>query len=394
MAFSLALIIILGLLSDHLFRRIRLPGLVGMLLVGVLIGPYVFDIMDPALMAVSSDFRMIALVVILLRAGLKIKKDTLNRVGKTALLMSAVPSLLEGSTIALTAPLFLRISPVEAAIMGFTVAAVSPAVVVPSMIGFIEKRKGTDKGIPTLVLASSSMDNAFVIVVFSMFLGMYQGTGVNPLLSLLEIPVSIVLGAAIGAASGFVLYWLFRRYRPRATKKGMIVIGAAVLLTWLEQKLEVFVPVSALLGVMAMGFVILEKSESIAHAISGKLGKIWVFAEILLFVLVGAQVNIHVAWEAGAAGAAIILTGLLARSVGTYISVLWAGLDKKERLFCVISYIPKATVQAAIGDIPLSMGVASGEVILAVAVLSILLTAPAGALAIEMAGRKFLKKEH
>lgn len=394
MALSLALIIILGMLSDHLFTRIRLPGLVGMLLVGVLLGPYVFDIMDPDLMAVSSDFRMIALVVILLRAGLKIKKDTLNRVGKTALLMSAVPSLLEGSTIALTAPLFLRISPVEAAIMGFTVAAVSPAVVVPSMIGFIEKRKGTDKGIPTLVLASSSMDNAFVIVVFSMFLGMYQGTGVNPLLSLLEIPVSIVLGAAIGAASGFVLYWLFKRYRPRATKKGMIVIGTAVLLTWLEQKLEVFAPVSALLGVMTMGFVLLEKSESIAHAISGKLGKIWVFAEILLFVLVGAQVNIHVAWDAGIAGAAIILTGLLARSVGTYISVLGAGLDKKERLFCVISYIPKATVQAAIGAIPLSMGVASGEVILAVAVLSILLTAPLGALAIETAGRKFLKKEH
>lgn len=392
MALSLALIIILGMLSDHLFTRIRLPGLIGMLLVGVLMGPYVLNVMDPALMAVSSDFRMIALVVILLRAGLKTNKETLNKVGKTALLMSVLPSLMEGSAIALAAPVFLHISPIEAAILGFTVAAVSPAVVVPSMIKFIEKRMGTEKGIPTLILASSSMDNAFVIVVFSMFLGMYQGTGVNPFLSLLEIPVSIVLGAAIGAASGFVLYWLFKRYKPRATKKGMIVIGTAVLLTWLEKKLEVFVPISALLGVMTMGFVLLEKSESIAHAISGKLGKIWIFAEILLFVLVGAQVNIHVAWDAGAAGAAIILAGLAARSVGTYLSVSWSGLKRREKLFCVISYIPKATVQAAIGAIPLAVGVASGEVILAVAVLSILFTAPLGALGIDVAGRKFLSR--
>ncbi len=390
MAFSLAIIILLGLLSDHIFKRLKLPGLVGMLLVGVLLGPYVFNMMDPAMMAVSSDFRMIALIVILLRAGLETRKDTLNRIGKTALLMSSVPAIFEGAVITLIAPGLLGISYLEAAILGSIIAAVSPAVVVPFMIKFIEDKRGTNKGIPTLILAASSVDDVFVIVVFSMLLGMYAGTNTNYFMKLLEIPVSIVLGIGIGVVAGFILYKLFIRYKPRATKKGMTVLGAAVLLTWIEEELKPFLPVSALLGVMTIGFVLLEKSESIAHTISRKLSKIWVFAEILLFVLVGAQVNIHVAWDAGLAGAAVIFIGLVARSIGTYISVMGTDLNLKERLFCVISYIPKATVQAAIGAIPLSAGVKSGDVILAVAVLSILLTAPLGALGIDISGKKFL----
>jgi NhaP-type Na+/H+ or K+/H+ antiporter len=390
LAFSLAIIILLGLLSDHIFKRLKLPGLVGMLLVGVLLGPYVFNMMDPAMMAVSSDFRMIALIVILLRAGLETRKDTLNRIGKTALLMSSVPAIFEGAVITLIAPGLLGISYLEAAILGSIIAAVSPAVVVPFMIKFIEDKRGTNKGIPTLILAASSVDDVFVIVVFSMLLGMYAGTNTNYFMKLLEIPVSIVLGIGIGVVAGFILYKLFIRYKPRATKKGMTVLGAAVLLTWIEEELKPFLPVSALLGVMTIGFVLLEKSESIAHTISRKLSKIWVFAEILLFVLVGAQVNIHVAWDAGLAGAAVIFIGLVARSIGTYISVMGTDLNLKERLFCVISYIPKATVQAAIGAIPLSAGVKSGDVILAVAVLSILLTAPLGALGIDISGKKFL----
>ncbi len=392
MAYSIALIILLGLLSDFIARKLRLPGLVGMLVTGIMLGPYVFNVIDKNLMAVSSDFRMIALVVILLRAGLRTKKDALNKVGKTAVVMSVLPSLMEGSAIALIAPVLLGMTRLEGAILGFTVAAVSPAVVVPSMIKFIEERRGAKKGIPTLILASSALDNAFVIVVFSMFLGMYSKTEGNLFLKLLDIPVSVVLGIGTGLAVGFIIHRLLLRYRPRATKKAMIVIGIAILLMWFEKLIKPFVPFSSLLAVMTTGFVILEKSEPIAHAIAGKLGKIWVFAEILLFVLVGAQVNIGVAWAAGLTGALVVHAGLLARSIGTIAAVAGAGFNLKEKLFCVISYIPKATVQAAIGAIPLEQGVRGGEIILAVAVLSILLTAPLGAVGIEKAG-VLLEKE-
>jgi NhaP-type Na+/H+ or K+/H+ antiporter len=392
MAESLALIVLLGLLADQLFRRLRMPGLIGMLLVGIIMGPYVLDAIDPDVLRVSADFRMVALIVILLRAGLKIRRDTIHKVGMTALWMSFIPSTLEGLAITFAAPMFFEMTRIEAALLGFIVAAVSPAVVVPSMINFMEKQRGTDKGIPTMVLASSSMDNAYVIVVFSTVIGMYSGSGANQLLKLLGIPVSIALGVAVGLVSGLALAWLFKRYQPRSTKKGLVIIGAGVLLFWLEQKMRVSIPFSGLLGVMAIGFVILERSEDMAHAISNKLNKIWVFAEILLFVLVGAQVNIHVALDAGLAGAAIICIGLVARSIGTWLSVARSHLNTKERLFCVIAYTPKATVQAAIGAIPLSMGVRGGEVILAVAVLSIVLTAPMGAIGIEKTGKLFLKK--
>ncbi|MBI5203886.1 MAG: cation:proton antiporter [Nitrospirae bacterium] len=392
MAISLALIILLGLFSDHLFRRIKLPGLIGMLLVGIFLGPYVFNVIDPVILTVSSDFRMIALIVILLRAGFATKKDTLNRIGKTAALMGFVPAVFEGAVITFIAPFFFDISILESAILGFIVAAVSPAIVVPMMLRFIESNKGAKKGIPTLLLASSSLDNVFAIVISSALIGMYSGRGTNIFMKLLEIPVSISLGIALGAAIGFALYRVFKKYQPRATKEGMIVIGSAILLTWVEKTARPFVAVSALSGVIAIGFIILEKSEPIAHKISRKLGKIWVFAEILLFVLVGAQVDIHVAWNAGLAGLVIIFIGLIARSIGTYISLIKTGFSIREKLFCMASYIPKATVQAAIGAVPLSLGVKSGDIILAVAVLAILFTAPLGAIGMNIIGEKVLEK--
>ncbi len=393
MAASLALIILLGLLSAHLLKRIGLPGLIGMLLAGIALGPHALDVIDPDLLGVSADFRMIALIVILLRAGLKIRKDTINRVGKTAMLLSFAPSTVEGLAVTAAAPLFFNMSLLESAMLGFIIAAVSPAVVVPSMIRFMDKGRGTEKGIPTLMLASSSLDNAFVIVVFSTVLGMCPAQDINPFVRLLDIPASIVLGVGTGIAAGFLLDYLFKKHRPRHTKKAMVVIGAGVLLIWLENALRGLLPFSGLLGVMAIGFILLEKSEETAHAVSAKLSKIWVFAEILLFVLVGAQVNVHVAWEAGLGGAALVLIGLAARSATAYVSVSGAGFTKKEKLFCVVSYVPKATVQAAIGAMPLSAGVKGGEVILAVAVLSILITAPLGAVGIDVSGRRFLRKE-
>ncbi len=393
MAVSIALIVLLGLFSDYLLKKIKLPGLIGMLVIGILCGPYVFDIMQQELLKVSADWRMVALIVILLRAGLELRRDTLNRVGKTALIMACLPAIFEGAVITFLAPPLLGLTYLESAILGSIIAAVSPAVVVPFMIDFIRNKRGTKKGIPTMILSASSVDDVFVIVIFTILLGMYTGSEAKPLLKLMEIPESMILGIALGALVGYMLYHLFERYNLRATKMTIVVIAVSILLTWLEEELKTKVAMSALLGVMTVGFILLEKSEIRAHKISEKLSKVWIFAEILLFVLVGAQVNIHVAWEAGLAGALLIFIGLIARSIGTYLSVMGTDLNVKERLFCVISYIPKATVQAAIGAVPLEAGVKGGEIILAVAVLSILLTAPLGAIGIMMTGNRWLERE-
>jgi len=390
---SLALVVLLSLLVNHYMKKINLPGLVGMLIIGILAGPYVFNILQPEVLKVSADLRMIALIVILSRAGLELKRDTLNRIGRPALLLSFVPALFEGTAITLLGPYFLHITYLESAILGAILSAVSPAVVVPLMIHFIDKKKGTKKGIPTLLLAGSSIDDVFVIVIFSILIGLYFGTHTNILLKLLEIPESIVLGIATGALIGIVLFKIFEKYNLRATKMTIVLISVAILFTWLEDVLKGKVAISALLGVMTIGFVILEKTEKRAHDISKKLSKIWILAEILLFVLVGAQVNIKIALNAGLAGIALIFLALIARSVGTYISLIGTDLNFRERIFCVISYIPKATVQAAIGAVPLEMGVQNGGVILAVAVLSILVTAPLGAIGILFSGEKWLEKE-
>jgi NhaP-type Na+/H+ or K+/H+ antiporter len=393
MAVSLALIIVFGLSADYLFRRLNLPGLVGMLLVGVLVGPYVLNLMAPQMMVVSADFRKIALIVILLRAGFELRRDTLNRVGGAALTMSSVPAAFEIVGVTLVAPKLLGMTYLEAAILGTILGAVSPAVVVPLMIDFMDRGRGAKKGIPTLILGASSVDDVFVIVLFTVFLGMQGGEAINLWWKLSEVPVSIVLGIILGLIPGYFLLRLFQRYDWRPPKRTIMVLGVAILLTQIETSLEKWIPVASLLGVMAIGFIILEKSEPIAHLISQKLKKLWVFAELLLFVLVGAQVNIHVAWKAGLAGSLVILVGLIFRSVGTYVSLIGTSFDLKEKLFCVVSYIPKATVQAAIGAVPLAAGVPSGEIILAVAVLSILLTAPLGAIGIKVFGERILDRE-
>jgi len=390
MAFSIAVIIILGLSADYLFRRLKLPGLVGMLLVGVLAGPYLLKLISPEMMGVSSDFRKIALIVILLRAGFELRRDTLNRVGRAALTMSVVPAIFEILAVTWIARKWLGMTYLEAAILGTILGAVSPAVVVPLMIDFMDRGRGNKTGIPTLILGASSVDDVFVIVLFTILLGMHGGGEIHIWTKIAEIPLSIVLGIVVGLIAGYLLLRLFQRYDWRPPKRTIVVMGIAIFLTWLEEACNQWIPFASLLSVMALGFVILEKSEPIAHIISQKLKKLWMFAELLLFVLVGAQVNIHVAWKAGLAGTAVILVGLVFRSIGTYASLWGTSLHWKEKAFCVVAYIPKATVQAAIGAVPLAAGVPSGEVILAVAVLSILLTAPLGAIGITLLGERIL----
>jgi NhaP-type Na+/H+ or K+/H+ antiporter len=393
MAVSLAIIIILGLGADYLFRRLKLPGLVGMLLVGMLVGPHVLGLLRPEMMAVSADFRKIALIVILLRAGFELRRDTLNRTARPAVMMSCIPALFEIAGVVLVAPFFLNLTYLQAAILGSILGAVSPAVVVPLMIDFMERGMGAKKGIPTLTLAASAIDDVFVIVIFTILLALEKGQQVNFLWQIGSIPVAIILGILVGIIPGYLLYKMFVKFEVASPRRSIIVLGVAIVLTWVEDLAHKFIPIASLLGVMAMGFVILEKQESLAHLISQKLKRIWVVAELLLFVLVGAQVNLEVAWHAGLAGLAVICIGLVFRSVGTYLSVLGAGLTFREKVFCVVSYIPKATVQAAIGAIPLEAGVPGGEVILALAVLSILATAPLGAIGISLMGEKVLEKD-
>ena len=390
MAVGIALIIILGFSASYLFKKIKLPGLVGMLIVGILIGPYVFNLLPQSILESSGDLRKIALIVILLRAGFELHRDTLTQVGRPALLMSMIPAIFEIIGIALFAPFILNISYLEAIILGSILAAVSPAVVVPLMLEFMDRNLGTKKGIPTLILGASSFD-VFVIVIFTIFLGMYGGESVNLWLKLGEIPISIISGIIVGVVSAYILYYFLKKYNLSPSQSTMIILGISILLTWFEEISKNVLPVASLLGVMTIGFIILEKSNQIANKVSQCLKSIWGFAELILFVLIGAEVNISVAWKAGLIGILVILTGLIFRSIGTYISLWGTELNWKEKVFCIIAYIPKATVQAAIGAIPLSVGVASGDLILAVAVLSILTTAPLGAIGIILTGEKFLK---
>lgn len=396
MAVSIAEMILLGLLADWIFRKLRFPGLIGMLLLGVLAGPFVLGVLAPDFLLVSSDLRQIALIVILLRAGFELSREALAKVGRQTLLLSFIPGLLEGASIALLGPLFLPLTHLESAMLGFILAAVSPAVVVPLMIRFIEEHRGAKKGIPTMILGAASLDDVFAITIFSVLLGFYRGESVNVTWALLGIPVSILLAVGAGLLLGWLLYRMFDRFNPRATKRTLVVIGVSILLVRLQHLLEGTVPFASLLAVMALGFIILEKREQMAHELSAKLGKVWIFASILLFTLVGAQVNVPVALEAGVAGLALIACGLVARSAGVLLCLLRSPLNRRERLFAVVAYWPKATVQAAIGAVPLTVMVqlgrdpAAGNIILAVAVLSILFTAPLGAWIIAWAGPRLL----
>ncbi len=396
MAVGIAEILLLGLVAAWVFNRLRVPGLIGMLLVGVVLGPYVLGYLPDDLLAVSADLRLVALIVILLRAGFEISRKTLHRVGLRAALLSFIPALVEGVAVTLLGPPLLGLTTMESALLGSVLAAVSPAVVVPMMIDFIKRHKGTRKGIPTMVLAAASLDDVIVIVAYSALVGFYTGQSVNLAWKVAGLPLGIVLGIVAGLLSGVILVKLFERFNPRATKRVLVVVALAVLLVRVEHLLETWLPFAALLSAMAMGFVILEKREHMAHEISAKLGKVWVFAEIILFAMVGSQVNIHVAWTAGAAGAALVGLGVVVRGLGTVLCLWRSELNYKERLFVAVAYTPKATVQAAIGAAPLAamaaagMDTGPGEIILAVAVLSIVLTAPLGAWAIAFTGGRVL----
>lgn len=390
MAASLAIIILLGLPANKLFEKLKMPGLLGMLILGIIIGPYGLNLLQQDIINVSNDLRKIALIIILLRAGLGIHKDDLIKNGSSALKLSCIPGLIEGFFISLTAVKLLNFSFIEGGILGFIIAAVSPAVVVPSMLKLIENHVGETKGIPTLILAGASIDDVFAITIFSVFLGFYSGTHINIGIKLLSIPISILLGVVAGIIIGLILIKIFDNYHIRDTKKLLLILGFAILLTEIENLLELKIQIASLLGVMTIGFIIMDKLPDVGERLSTKLNKVWVFAELLLFILVGAQVNIHVAFDAGKVGVIIILIGLLGRSLGVLISLWGTDLNWKERFFCVISYIPKATVQAAMGAVPLSLGVESGETILAISVLSILITAPIGAMGIDYFSEKLL----
>ncbi|MBC8206826.1 MAG: cation:proton antiporter [Kiritimatiellaeota bacterium] len=392
MAVNLAELILIGLLVDWVFRKCRLPGLIGLLLLGIVAKPF----LSSDFLSASQDLRLIALIVILLRAGFELSRDALTKAGWRTLLLACVPGIFEGVTITLLGPRFLPLTTMEAALLGFILAAVSPAVVVPLMIRFIEEKRGAAKALPTMVLAAASLDDVFAITIFTILLGIYSGHAVSIGGALAGIPISIVLGIGVGVLAGWILLKLFERFNPRATKRTLIIIGVSILLVRLQHLLEGHVPFAALLSVMALGFFILEKREHMAHELSSKLGKIWVFASILLFTLVGAQVDVSVALHAGLAGLALIICGVFMRSIGVLLCLSGSSLTRGERVFMVVSYWPKATVQAAIGAVPLAvmtqMGrdTAPGQLILAVAVVSILFTAPLGAAFTAWAGRRFL----
>jgi solute carrier family 9B (sodium/hydrogen exchanger), member 1/2 len=389
---SLNLLIVLTLIGgwvfSRLFIKIGLPNVLGMIIWGMLIGVFAKGSTPESLNELSPFLKSMALIIILLRAGLGISPKTLARVGKTALLMSFLPCIFEGAALMVLLHHLMGFSWVVAGCCSFILAAVSPAVVVPSMLNFQESGLGQDKEVPTIVLAGASLDDVFAITLFSIFLGLSTGQDVQISRALLDIPISILGGILPGIVVGFGLAWYFRKYheRIRATEKMLLLLGMAVLLVDIGENIHT----AALLGVMTTGFILLERVEHVAHELAAKLKKIWIFAEIILFVLIGLSVDLQVAWNAGLTGLLIISGGLVFRSLGVWLATLGSGLNHKERLFCVIAYIPKATVQAAMGSVPLAAGIAEGELILALAVLAILFTAPLGLLGIKNLGPRLL----
>ncbi len=391
MLVSLAYLFLLGLLFGYLFNKLRLPALVGMLFTGVLLGPYAFDLLSPSLLAISVELRQIALVIILMRAGLALNLNDLKQVGRPAVLMCFVPACFEIVGVILIAPPLLGLSIVEAAIMGTVIAAVSPAVIVPRMLMLMEKKIGTQKSIPQLIMAAGSIDDVFVIVLFTAFTTLGVGGDVTAG-QFLQIPISIITGLLLGVVIGWLLNFYFRHFHLRDSIKVIIMMGCAFLFLGVEHWLKEIIPVSGLLAVMSMGATLLYTYPLLAKRISAKFSKLWIAAEIMLFVLVGATVDIQYAWAAGAAALVVILVSLLFRMNGVFVSLLKTKLNMKERLFCMIAYTPKATVQAAIGSLPLAMGLACGKSVVTVAVLAILITAPLGAWAIDKSYNRLLKR--
>lgn len=391
MLFSLALIFLCGMALGGIFARLRLPSLLGMLLTGILLGPSVLNLLDPTILSVSADLRQIALVIILTRAGFGLNLEDLKRVGRPAALMCFLPATFEIGGMLLLAPALLGVSLIEAAIMGAVIAAVSPAVVVPRMLKLMEEGYGAKKSIPQLVMAGASVDDVYVIVLFTSFTGLASGGGFSAL-QLLRIPTSVVLGLAGGILLGLALGWLFRTFHIRDSLKVLLILSLSFLLVTAEKALDGPVGFSGLLAVMSMSAALARVRKDAAGRLAAKYNRLWVAAELWLFVLVGAAVDIRYALAFGPVVIALIAGVMVFRMAGVSACLLGTSLDKKERLFCMLAYTPKATVQAAIGSIPLSMGLPCGQLVLTAAVLAILITAPLGALAVDTGYRRLLKK--
>ena len=388
---SIAIILLSGLTMGWIFSRLKLPSLLGMVIVGIVLSPHCLNLVDESILMISGDLRQIALVIILTRAGLSLNISDLKRVGRPAVLMCFVPACVEMLGTILFAPVLLGVSLLDAAIIGSVIAAVSPAVIVPRMIKLIEEGYGKEKSIPQMILAGASVDDVFVIVVFTAFTTL-AATGEISVASFLQIPVSIFLGILLGCIVGAILVWFFKKYHIRDSVKVLIILSISFLLLEVQTRMEGIVPISGLLAIMSMGIMIKQKYDVLARRLSVKYNKLWLGAEIFLFVLVGIAVDLRYAVSAGAAVIVLVVLALVCRMTGVVLSLIKTDLTGKEKLFCAMAYTPKATVQAAIGTIPLAMGLECGSIVLTVAVVSILLTAPFGAICVDSSYKKILKK--
>ena len=387
MLLSISMILIVGMSMGWICQKCKVPSLIGMLATGVVLGPYVFNLLDSSILGISAELRKIALIIILTRAGLGLDLSELKKIGRPAVLMCFVPASFELIGIIILASNLMGLTILEAAIMGAVLAAVSPAVVVPRMVKLMDEGYGTKEGIPQLILAGASVDDVYVIVLFSTFVGMMQGEGVS-VLRLINIPVSIFLGILIGLLLGFVLAFFFKKVHIRDTSKVLIILSVSFLLVVFEDKLTTPITFSALISIMFIGIGLQRKREEVAKRLSVKYGKLWVAAEVFLFVLVGATVNIGYLGKVGVKALIVIIGALAFRMLGVFVCLIGTSLKKMERLFVMMAYTPKATVQAAIGGIPLTLGFACGDTVLTVAVLAIVLTAPLGAFAIDLSYKK------
>lgn len=392
MLLSISLMILVGMLAGWLCKKLRLPALLGMIATGIILGPYMLDLIDASILGISAELRRIALIIILTRAGLTLDLNDLKKVGRPAVLMCFVPATFELLGMMLLAPRLLGVSLLEAAIMGAVVGAVSPAVIVPKMIKLMEEDYGTKKGIPQLILAGASVDDVFVIVLFTAFTGLAQGNEVS-VISFLNIPISIVFGIIVGSLIGVVLALFFEKVHMRDTVKVMILLCVSFILVTAEDAITLQITFSSLIAVMFTGIALQRKRLVVAKRLSVKFNKLWVCAEVLLFVLVGATVDLHYAAKAGIAAVILIVGVLCFRMLGVFCCLLGTTLSRKERVFCMLAYLPKATVQAAIGGVPLAMGLSCGNIVLTVAVLAIIITAPLGAFAIDMTYQKLLSHD-
>ncbi len=388
---SIAMIVLLGLLVGWIFSKCRLPSLLGMIIVGIILSPYALNLIDESILMISGDLRQIALVIILTRAGLSLDISDLKKVGRPAVFMCFLPACVEMLGTIVLAPILLKVSVLEAAVMGSVIAAVSPAVVVPRMIRLMDEGYGKNKSIPQLILAGASVDDVFVIVVFTAFTAL-ASTGKMSISSFIQIPISIVLGIILGSSVGILLVLFFKKNHMRDSVKILIVLSISFLLLEVQNRLEGSIPVSGLLAIMSMGIMLKQKYDVLASRLSAKYNKLWIGAEVFLFVLVGATVDLKYAQSAGISAVLLIIGALLFRMSGVALSLVKTDLSKKERLFCMVAYTPKATVQAAIGAIPLSMGLDCGNIVVTVAVLSILITAPFGAVCVDNLYKRLLEK--